>query len=254
MQIFGARRRLRRAAGQRPRRARRGQPGPAAASPPTPACPWSAPATSTTCAPRTTDAARGAALHPDERPAREPEPLPLLDARVLPQDARGDGRAIGRWGAPTCCADARDRRALQRRARARQIRLPRFDEAEGDSFGDAPPALRAGARRALRRRVSDEARARLEFELQTISEMGFADYFLIVWDFIALRREQRHLRRPGPRLGGRLAGRLLPADHRHRPARYDLLFERFLNPGPQVDARHRHRLLGARPRARSSAT
>ena len=60
--------------------------------------------------------------------------------------------------------------------------------------------------------------------------MGFNAYFLIVWDFVKFAKEQRHRGRPRPRLGGRLDRRLRLRDHRRRPARYDLLFERFLNP------------------------
>ena len=72
--------------------------------------------------------------------------------------------------------------------------------------------------------------------------MGFSAYFLIVWDLIA------HARRQGIRVGpgrGSAAGcavayclRITDLD----PIRYDLLFERFLNPVADLDARHRHGL------------
>ena len=58
---------------------------------------------------------------------------------------------------------------------------------------------------------------RLAYELQVIGDMGFSSYFLIVWDLIRHAREHGHPGRPGPRVGGRLRGRLLPADHRPRP-------------------------------------
>ncbi len=84
-----------------------------------------------------------------------------------------------------------------------------------------------------------EVRERLDFELRVISEMGFAAYFLVVWDII------RYAREAGIRVGpgrGSAAGccvayclRIVDMD----PIRYDLLFERFLNPGrkqmPDID-------------------
>ena len=87
-------------------------------------------------------------------------------------------------------------------------------------------------------------------ELEVIDRMGFNAYFLIVWDFIAYAKAQRHRRRPGPRLGGGLDRRLLPADHRCRPAALRPALRALPEPRARVDARHRHRLLGARPRAR----
>src|SRR5205814_7370697 len=52
--------------------------------------------------------------------------------------------------------------------------------------------LRRLAEQGLRERYDSETpelRRRLEFELKTIEEMGFPDYFLIVWDFIRFARE-----------------------------------------------------------------
>lgn len=80
---------------------------------------------------------------------------------------------------------------------------------------------------------------RLAYELKVISDMGFASYFLIVWDLI------RHAREAGIRVGpgrGSAAGcavayclRITELD----PIKYDLLFERFLNPSrvsmPDID-------------------
>ncbi|MGD0084547.1 MAG: DNA polymerase III subunit alpha, partial [Acidimicrobiales bacterium] len=80
---------------------------------------------------------------------------------------------------------------------------------------------------------------RLEFELRVIAEMGFSAYFLVVWDLIAYARA--HGIRVGPGRGS-AAGccvayclRIVDLD----PIHYDLLFERFLNPGrkqmPDID-------------------
>ena len=67
-------------------------------------------------------------------------------------------------------------------------------------------------------------------ELGVIDRMGFNAYFLIVWDFVKWAKEQRHRGRPGPRLGRRLDRRLRLRITDVDPLRYDLLFERFLNP------------------------
>src|ERR1019366_2061630 len=83
--------------------------------------------------------------------------------------------------------------------------------------------------------LNDEVRARLDYELGVIADMGFSDYFLVVWDII------HHARAKGIRVGpgrGSSAGcyvayclRIVDLD----PIRYGLIFERFLNPGrPQM--------------------
>ena len=80
---------------------------------------------------------------------------------------------------------------------------------------------------------------RLEFELNVIGDMGFPAYFLVVWDLIRFARESSIRVGPGR---GSAAGccvayclRIVDLD----PIRYDLLFERFLNPGrkqmPDID-------------------
>ncbi|WP_082233604.1 DNA polymerase III subunit alpha [Halobacillus massiliensis] len=74
------------------------------------------------------------------------------------------------------------------------------------------------------------AEKRLEHELQVISKMGFSDYFLIVWDFIDYARKQGIEAGPGR---GSAAGSLvsyLLGITQVDPLKYDLLFERFLNP------------------------
>jgi DNA polymerase-3 subunit alpha len=71
---------------------------------------------------------------------------------------------------------------------------------------------------------------RLEFEIEMLSKMGFAGYFLIVWDFIRYAREQGIPVGPGR---GSAAGSLVAYSLRITdldPIPYNLLFERFLNP------------------------
>jgi DNA polymerase-3 subunit alpha len=119
------------------------------------------------------------------------------------------------------------------------IRLPRYDEAGGDSFGMLRRLCEQGLVERYGGRVDDAMRARLEFELQTIREMGFSDYFLIVWDFISFAKRSGISVGPGR---GSAAGSLVSYCLKITdldPLRYDLLFERFLNPGrksmPDID-------------------
>ncbi|MGA1637819.1 MAG: DNA polymerase III subunit alpha, partial [Ilumatobacteraceae bacterium] len=119
--------------------------------------------------------------------------------------------------------------------------LPDFPIPEG--FADDRAYLEHLARRGANERWGSEIPSavveRLAYELKVICDMGFASYFLIVWDLI------RHAREQGIRVGpgrGSAAGcavayalRITDLD----PVKYDLLFERFLNPDrvsmPDID-------------------
>ena len=78
--------------------------------------------------------------------------------------------------------------------------------------------------------VTEELKERLNYELTTIRNMGYVDYFLIVWDFIKYARDHDIMVGPGR---GSAAGSLVAYTlgiTQLDPIRYDLLFERFLNP------------------------
>ena len=78
--------------------------------------------------------------------------------------------------------------------------------------------------------VTEELTKRLNYELSTIKNMGYVDYFLIVWDFIKYARDNDIMVGPGR---GSAAGSLVAYTlgiTQLDPIRYDLLFERFLNP------------------------
>ncbi len=78
--------------------------------------------------------------------------------------------------------------------------------------------------------VTEEVTKRLEYELSVIKQMGYSGYFLIVWDFIRFAREKGIYVGPGR---GSAAGSIVSyALHITDidPLKYDLLFERFLNP------------------------
>ena len=85
---------------------------------------------------------------------------------------------------------------------------------------------------------SEAARKRLDHELATIDKMGFASYFLIVWDFVRFARESGI---PSTARGsgcGAIVSYVLYLSH-VCPLEYDLLFERFLDPNrseaPDID-------------------
>jgi DNA polymerase III subunit alpha len=112
-----------------------------------------------------------------------------------------------------------------------RILLPKFDTPEGrDAFEYLVELVEAGAAKRYGT-VTPELRDRLRFELKTIKEMGFTDYFLIVADLIAFARRNGVSVGPGR---GSSAGSLVAycleitdVD----PIAYGLLFERMLNPG-----------------------
>ncbi|WP_209122082.1 DNA polymerase III subunit alpha [Alkalihalobacillus sp. BA299] len=78
--------------------------------------------------------------------------------------------------------------------------------------------------------ITSEMRERLRYELQVISNMGFSDYFLIVWDFMKFARNEGMITGPGRgSAAGSLVAFLLDIT-KVDPIQYGLLFERFLNP------------------------
>lgn len=87
--------------------------------------------------------------------------------------------------------------------------------------------------------ISDEVKERTEFELKVINDMEFPGYFLVVWDFIRAAREMDIRVGPGR---GSAAGSIVAfalGITNVDPLKYDLLFERFLNPDrnsmPDID-------------------
>ena len=78
--------------------------------------------------------------------------------------------------------------------------------------------------------VTNEIKDRLEYELKTIEDMGYVDYFLIVWDFIKYAKDNGILVGPGRgSCGGSIVAYTLNITDID-PIEYNLIFERFLNP------------------------
>jgi len=111
------------------------------------------------------------------------------------------------------------------------IHLPEYRIPEE---GNLDVYLRSLCEEGLNKRykeVTPEVRKRLDYELSVIRQMGFASYFLIVWDFIEYAKQQNIMVGPGRGSGaGSLVAYLLGITELD-PLKYGLLFERFLNPG-----------------------
>ena len=109
-------------------------------------------------------------------------------------------------------------------------KLPQFQVPEGETSWSYLNRL---CMEGLKRRYPDDdgtLKARLDYELDVIHTMGYVDYFLIVWDFIHFARSQGIPVGPGR---GSAAGSIVSyclEITNIDPIRYDLLFERFLNP------------------------
>ena len=109
-------------------------------------------------------------------------------------------------------------------------KLPKFDVPEGyTSWEYLNKLCKEGLERSYQP-VTPELKERLRYELDTIANMGYVDYFLIVWDFIRYARDHDIMVGPGR---GSAAGSLVSYTlgiTQLDPIKYSLLFERFLNP------------------------
>lgn len=115
--------------------------------------------------------------------------------------------------------------------RFHELKLPAYDVPEG--YADAASYLRALSEEGFRERYPEEPtelRARMEEELAVIGRMGYVDYFLIVWDYIHFAKEHGIGVGPGR---GSAAGSVVSyclGITDIDPEKYQLVFERFLNP------------------------
>lgn len=111
-----------------------------------------------------------------------------------------------------------------------KLHLPRFDLPEGYT---SESYLRKLCEDGFKKRypnADEKLRARLEYEFGTIKQMGYVDYFLIVWDFIHFARQNGIMVGPGR---GSAAGSIVSyclEITNIDPIKFDLIFERFLNP------------------------
>ncbi len=110
-----------------------------------------------------------------------------------------------------------------------QYHLPAFSK---DADFDSESTLRELSINGLKKKFDNyrDHMPRLEYELSIINDMGYNDYFLIVWDFVRFAKENGIFVGPGRGSGGgSLVGYALDITTVN-PIKYDLIFERFLNP------------------------
>ena len=119
------------------------------------------------------------------------------------------------------------------------IHLPEYDVPEGKPHAQYLHELCDKGLKLKYTNITKEIQDRLEFELRTIEQMGYVDYFLIVWDFIKYAKDHQIMVGPGR---GSAAGSIVAYTLDITgidPLKYNLLFERFLNPDrismPDID-------------------
>ena len=107
--------------------------------------------------------------------------------------------------------------------------LPKYDT-DKDPFSLLKSLSLKGLNKRLNNNVTEEYKKRLDYELSVINNMGFVDYFLIVYDYVLYAKKHDIFVGPGR---GSAAGSLVSyclGITNIDPLKYNLLFERFLNP------------------------
>ncbi|WP_373000114.1 DNA polymerase III subunit alpha [Lutispora sp.] len=110
------------------------------------------------------------------------------------------------------------------------VHLPKFDVPEGYT-SDA--YLRHLCETGLKKKyeeITDELKDRMNYELSVIEKMGYADYFLIVWDYVRFAKDNGIMVGPGRGSGAGSIVAYAIGITDIDPIRYNLIFERFLNP------------------------
>ena len=117
--------------------------------------------------------------------------------------------------------------------------IPHYDINIDNSYEYLCNLCKKGLSRRLNNQITEEYSNRLKMELDVINNMGFVDYFLIVYDYVKYAKKNNILVGPGR---GSAAGSLVSyclGITNVDPIEYDLLFERFLNPDritmPDID-------------------
>lgn len=111
-----------------------------------------------------------------------------------------------------------------------ELKLPQYDVPEGYNAKTYLEKLCYDGLKCRYADITEEINTRLKYELSTIESMGYVDYFLIVWDFIKYAKDNDIAVGPGR---GSAAGSIVSYCLEITdidPLKYQLLFERFLNP------------------------
>jgi len=110
------------------------------------------------------------------------------------------------------------------------LHLPNYEVPNGYTNEDYLKELSLAGLKDRYEEITDEVQKRYEYEIEVIIQMGYTDYFLIVWDFIKYARDNGIMVGPGR---GSAAGSIVSYALNIidiNPLDYGLLFERFLNP------------------------
>src|SRR3989344_5961305 len=121
-----------------------------------------------------------------------------------------------------------------------KIQLPHFEGPKGETPASYLTKLcRGGLKKRYGASASSEIKKRLGYELSVIEKTGFVEYFLVVWDFVHWAKMNKIVVGPGR---GSAAGSLIAyvlEITNVDPIKYNLIFERFLNPAriepPDID-------------------
>lgn len=112
-----------------------------------------------------------------------------------------------------------------------KIKLPKFTiEGVTDNNDYFRRLCFAGMKKRYGENPDPKITERMEYELDVITRMGYVDYYLIVWDFIRYAREQKIPVGPGRGSGAGSIAAYCIGITSVDPMKYNLLFERFLNP------------------------
>ncbi|MDD4678478.1 MAG: DNA polymerase III subunit alpha, partial [Tissierellia bacterium] len=110
------------------------------------------------------------------------------------------------------------------------VHLPEFKVPEGYEKSEYFRKICQEGLKEKYKNITEGIQQRLDYEIGVIEQMGYVDYFLIVWDFIKYARDNNIMVGPGR---GSAAGSLVAYSMKITnidPLKYNLIFERFLNP------------------------
>lgn len=111
-----------------------------------------------------------------------------------------------------------------------KLKLPRFDIGPLDHFEYFKSKCYNGVNRLYSGSMLEKAKKRLDYELDIINKMGYVDYYLIVADFVNYAKNHDIPVGPGRGSGAASIAAYCIGITGIDPLKYDLLFERFLNP------------------------
>lgn len=111
-----------------------------------------------------------------------------------------------------------------------QVHLPAFDVPEGFTSDTYIRKLCYDGLEKKYNEITDVLKERAEYELSVITKMGYSDYYLIVWDYVRFAKENGIMVGPGRGSGAGSLVAYCVGITNIDPIKYNLIFERFLNP------------------------